>query len=805
MEQRVNNIPVQMRETAQWVNWRYGTDDKGKQTKIPLNPHSGQKADVTNPEHHSSFDHALGNAMRHGVGIGFALTQNDPFVCVDLDDPVGKINPMQHDRIYQNFNNIITDANSYTEWSPSGNGAHVWMLADIPPNGVRSPDDCIELYSTARFLTVTGNSWHAQALPLNRNDELAKAIHNALDRRSGRDVDVIEQEARHTPEQLIEHILTWQNGDMFRKLMNMPFGEGDDSGIDQGVMNFIVQACRNVELSRAAFSLTPRANRDKWRTRTDYQNRTIKRAFDKLENVPEIDISGLVKQIKEQLSEAEQVKQIAQESQQQQTHHTPAAQAAEASATPAWERVERFGDDGAVNGPGCFRNPGGLLGALMDHFYRSAYKPCPEIALAAALGTMTAVVGRAYNAGGLGLNLYVVLLANTGTGKNVAIQGPTHILKTVASKNRAFEEFIGDRHASAQALVKSFSHKKSFCSFFDEFGELFARMTSGNQADANMANMLGPMMELYTASGRKGFLPSTLHSNKDNNSKAISAPAFSFVGASVPKTFYECLSGDMATKGLLSRLSIINVESKPAPFNDACYLVQPSDQLLDALFTLCQTAQQINGGFPHNPIDVRFPPESESMWRRFRDDCDSFVHANSEQDHIASLWSRCAEKARKIAGIVAVGYNPYTPTVTAEMMQWAMDFARHDAAYIIGKFERGETGKEDNEAERIELIKKSILRFLGKDEHHRVHWNYAKKSGWIPKAWFTMELTKKAAFKKARNGFIPPLEAVELTLKALLSFGIIAVVRDANYTNGFPVEGTLYRIVDSSWLQDKAK
>ncbi|MBL1375538.1 hypothetical protein JL924_18850, partial [Acinetobacter baumannii] len=190
MDQRIANIPIQLRECAQWINWRYATDDKRKMTKQPINPFNGQLANVTDSGCYASFEIALGNAENFGVGIGFVLTENDPFVCIDLDDPVGKINPMQHEQIYKNFNNIIDDADSYTEWSPSGNGAHVWLMADVPPNGVRSPEDCIELYSTARFITFTGNSFHPQAKPLNRNDELAQAIHSALDRRSGRDIDV---------------------------------------------------------------------------------------------------------------------------------------------------------------------------------------------------------------------------------------------------------------------------------------------------------------------------------------------------------------------------------------------------------------------------------------------------------------------------------------------------------------------------------------------------------------------------------------------------------------------------------------
>ncbi|MBL1375689.1 FAD-dependent monooxygenase, partial [Acinetobacter baumannii] len=106
---------------------------------------------------------------------------------------------------------------------------------------------------------------------------------------------------------------------------------------------------------------------------------------------------------------------------------------------------------------------------------------------------------------------------------------------------------------------------------------------------------------------------------------------------------------------------------------------------------------------------------------------------------------------RKIAGIVAVGYNPYAPMCDESMVKWAIEFAHHDVTLLAGKFANGETGKADNEAERIEQFKRAIRRFFEKD-HDRNSWVQCKIAGWIPKGWFTRDLTKMAAFKTVRNG-----------------------------------------------------
>lgn len=793
---RIAAIPLELRERAQWVNWSYATDDKGKPTKQPRNPHNGNVCDITNPSNYSDFDTAINNAMQHDCGVGFVLTQNDPYAVIDLDDPVGKAAPMDIDRIYKIGNDLMTDANSYIETSPSGKGVHIWMRADIPPNGVRSSADCIELYSTARFMTVTGNSIGAPK-PIRDCTELAGVLHGALDRASKPLHEVTEKQCDKTVEQVINEIAGWQNAPRFWELANTPFGVGDDSSIDQGVMNFFVQATQNVELSRQCFEVTPRAKRDKWSNRRDYQDRTIRRAFDAIvKGGPALDLTNFIAQGKEQLANMRQANEIA-----AQEAYAPEP---ETVVEVTQDNNVSFNEVGFINGPGCFRNPGGLLGAIMDYFYRSAYRPIPEVALAGALGVMSGVCGRAFNAGGLGLNLYVVLLAASGVGKNAAMQSPKHLIDMVAGRNKSFTGFIGDRHASAQALVKSFGRKKSFCSFFDEFGEMFEKMSNAPD-NPHLAAMLGPMMELYTASGKKGSLPAMLHSKSDDSSKEVKAPAFSFVGASVPTTFYEALSPRMGTKGLTSRLTIINYEGGTVAPNDKANLISPPDQLLERLFTVCSIADQINERFPHQPQEVEFNDVAEMLWREFRSYCDAQVNATKETDYISVLWSRCAEKARKLAGLVAVGYNPYVPVASLDNVRWAIDFSLHDAQHIIGKFESGEVGVADNEDERFNEVRKGVVNWLAlpadKIERLNERVQYVRAIGCFPKNWLFIQIGKRAAFKTYRKGLATNTEAFDATLKALIGLGFVRMVTGKNYPTGAPITTPIYEVCDPGWLR----
>jgi primase-polymerase (primpol)-like protein len=83
-------------------------------------------------------------------GIGFVVTTDDDYVALDLDScrnpDTGEIQPWARA--------IIERFASYTEVSPSGTGIRVFVKGRLPPGGRKK--GAIEIYDTARFMTVTG-------------------------------------------------------------------------------------------------------------------------------------------------------------------------------------------------------------------------------------------------------------------------------------------------------------------------------------------------------------------------------------------------------------------------------------------------------------------------------------------------------------------------------------------------------------------------------------------------------------------------------------------------------------------------
>lgn len=146
-------IPQALRATDNWVVWRYEAV-KGKTTKVPYDI-AGNRASTTDPRTWTSIFRAtelVGPKSKWGLGFVF----DDDFIGVDLDHAYqddGKLKPWAQD--------IVNSCKTYTEISPSGKGLHLISRGRLPEGwkGLKRAyhDGAVEIYSTGRYFTVTGN------------------------------------------------------------------------------------------------------------------------------------------------------------------------------------------------------------------------------------------------------------------------------------------------------------------------------------------------------------------------------------------------------------------------------------------------------------------------------------------------------------------------------------------------------------------------------------------------------------------------------------------------------------------------
>lgn len=134
--------------------------NKGKINKVPYQT-NGYKGSPTSPKSWTTYDEARA-AVDNGTfdGIGYALTADEGYICIDLDHCV---NPEtgEIDQWAMEILDIVQEAGgTYSESSPSGTGIHLWGRGGLPKNkGINQPmknGHKIEMYNHGHYMTVTG-------------------------------------------------------------------------------------------------------------------------------------------------------------------------------------------------------------------------------------------------------------------------------------------------------------------------------------------------------------------------------------------------------------------------------------------------------------------------------------------------------------------------------------------------------------------------------------------------------------------------------------------------------------------------
>jgi primase-polymerase (primpol)-like protein len=119
--------------------------------KIPMTV-SGRAASSTNSRTWSTYDQAKASDI--GAGLGFVLN-GDGVICIDIDHCLNHGHPSPWAASL-----LAKIPETYVEISPSGDGLHIWGLADLGFTGrrIKITGGNLEVYGNLRYLTVTGDA-----------------------------------------------------------------------------------------------------------------------------------------------------------------------------------------------------------------------------------------------------------------------------------------------------------------------------------------------------------------------------------------------------------------------------------------------------------------------------------------------------------------------------------------------------------------------------------------------------------------------------------------------------------------------
>lgn len=790
-------IPSEIRTYQQWIVWRYETRDD-KQTKIPYDAKTGQLAAVDNPSTWTTFEYAcsmyLNTRDANGnlvySGIGFVLTEGDPFGFIDLDIK-GEISPDDISRQIQ----IQRTFNSYSERSPSGKGLHIIIKGHVPRGRKRSN---IEVYSSGRYMTMTGDVFDDK--PIEERQSEFQILWSEMG--VGTPVYSDHDDAPQTADdaEIYHRASNAANGGKFVSLWNAQWAEvgyPSQSEADFALIDIIAFYTQNREQIARLFRASWAGQREK-AMRVDYIDTMINRSFDRM--LPQINFVSLQSRINALVEMGFTGWQKGNGA-----AHESHASAPFAHASNASEPTKGIAGNGHMPQTRAdVKFPPGLMGDIATFIYYASQRPVGEVALAASIGLMAGICGRAYNTPtGAGLNLYTLLIALSGVGKESMSIGISRLIESIAvlqpgtEKVPSIREFLGpSEYRSDAALIKTISEQPSMVSIFGEFGLKLKKMHAPH-ANAHIAGLKDVFLDLYSKSGFGNIYRPIAYSDHSKNTVSVNAPAFSILAESTPSTFYDALDESMIAHGLLPRFLIIEYFGIRVPSNESHSTMMPTTDLQSKLGTLaimCHTMQREG-----KLIQVQFHSEDAyNLAKTFDKFCDAQINSTANEV-IRDLWNRGHLKVLKLASLVSIGLDHYRPLITVDAWRWAQQIVQMDIERMVTRFEKGDVGiQTTNEARQQELVLKAMREFLfmpwSKIGGYKAGTPAMQNARVIPASYISRRLSNSRFFKDERIGVT---NAINRTLKSLQDNGIIA---DVTGKARFDIGGKMFMISDIRYL-----
>lgn len=434
--------------------------------------------------------------------------------------------------------------------------------------------------------------------------------------------------------------------------------------------------------------------------------------------------------------------------------------------------------------------PPGRLGELVSHLRESALYPCTEVAVCSALGIVAGIAGRAYATPGrpTGLNIYLVLVGRTGSGKEALHEGPQALVQLARQKVPPLATLVnGHDYASGPALAKA-AAEGARCSvtFSSEFGRMLARMA--NDRDANAQALRTVLTTLYSKSGPHSVVGDLRYSDTAKHVSISGSVALSIVGESTPGTLLGALTQSMAEDGLLSRVHCVAMPERRAEFNYAAEAGEAPvpPELVQWLVDLATQALTLM--FRPAWVQCAIDTDAADWLDGYRRTCTESMEA-TDVELLRSLHNRAHLKALKYASLMAVAENPLRPVVTEPMVHWAINFADLGVRYMVARVAGGDVGQGDKAREQY--VAKLIRRWL---TDPRLDAAGLADAGIVTRKYLQQRTSDVAAFNKHHS--LGATALLDHTLRAMVDAGYLAEADKAKVTEKYGYQGRCYRVVD---------
>ena len=289
----IPNAPVELATRPQWDCWRWEKRKRDGWSKVPIDPTTGRKARANDPGTWGTLSEATTALVeeRGYDGVGFMLSRDDPYTVIDLDkcrDPdTGEVEAWALE--------IVRRLDSLTFVSPTGTGLHIWVKGKLPVDGFNKRGQGVEGYSALHYMTFTGEVYSGETIEVRQEEveELYRELHSEDETTAtagtGKDV-------RHdlTNEELLNVGKNMEGtGSTFTTLYFLGYSGSDPSAADAQLMAMLAFLTgKDPERMERLFSESALGQRDKWKNRPDYRERTIRHAIKRPRKVYDPEYGG---------------------------------------------------------------------------------------------------------------------------------------------------------------------------------------------------------------------------------------------------------------------------------------------------------------------------------------------------------------------------------------------------------------------------------------------------------------------------------------------------------------------------------
>jgi RepB DNA-primase from phage plasmid/Protein of unknown function (DUF3987) len=282
---------------------------------------------------------------------------------------------------------------------------------------------------------------------------------------------------------------------------------------------------------------------------------------------------------------------------------------------------------------------GGIIGNIAEWSISASFKPRPILSMMigfVTVGTLSA--NNWLTPTGEIINVYVVVIGATGSGKNSLVSHPPILFGKLG-----YDNWWMSHPKTDVGLFKELEGNYGVkLSCVDEIGEVLVASKSATSM-SSFALLSRLIKSLYMRGPRKS---DAIVSRDIFN---LPDPKFSMIAGTTAGKWYEAIDITQAEDGLLGRITSIKIEGKVANNYDASKNNQPTDEVIADIEMLKNNAND-------TAKPVGWTKEAKSRWIEYADQCEDLIEDNPTRE---MFGARAALQVLKFATIMSISeYQP---------------------------------------------------------------------------------------------------------------------------------------------------